>query len=546
VRARASEGTKMAEALRRPRLLLTGRGLKRTRAAAAGEPFQAWLVIAATALASVLALGGGAPGLLRVLEQRPLALVEFALVACALAATPVEVYGRGSFTFAGAGLLATAFVLGTGAAIVASFCVALVILARSKGLLHRAAFNAGALALASATGGQVFALGGDAAGAGFLVVNIALICAAMGASERLDPRVIWRERFAWLTPYYLASGALGLAVAVGYERMGVAGLAAFALPPAFMMLSIRQYLDRTRASVEEVRRANAELSDLLQVATGLAARAHDSRALKQFSEDMLTTLAGAPVHVHEEPVHGAQPLVAGGRTVAWLRTDSPPAYAERWDRIRDAVASNLATALESALLVERLRTSSRDLVAALSRSMEAKDYYTGGHTERVAAISVALAERLGFEDDELEAIELGALVHDIGKVGVPEVILNKPGPLDPQEWEIMKRHPVISDYILADVDVHPFVRQAARSSHERLDGRGYPAGLSGNDIPLPARIVFLADAWDAITTDRPYRSRRSAHEALDEIRKNVGSQFCPVVFRALEELYAERLEILQG
>jgi HD-GYP domain-containing protein (c-di-GMP phosphodiesterase class II) len=554
---RGSEGTRMAEALR-PARFQESKGLAWARTAVSVEPFRALLLIAATVLSAVLALGAAAPGLLDVVAHRPLALAEFIFVACALAAKPVEVYGRGSFTFAGAGLLATAFVLGAGAAIVTAAFVALVILVRSKGRVHRAAFNAGALALAASAGGGVFAVlttesstgwtqlaAALVAGATFLIVNIALICTAMGASEQVDPRVIWRERFAWLTPYYLASGALGLAVAVAYERMGIAGLAAFALPPAFMMLSIRQYLDRTRASVEEVRRANAELSDLLRVATGLAAHAHDVQALRQFSEETLTALAGARVHIDEKPVDGGQPLVAGGTTVAWLRTDSTPAHAERWDRIRGAVASNLATALESALLVERVRKSSRDLVAALSKSMEAKDYYTGGHIERVAAVSVALAERLGYQGEELEAIELGALVHDIGKVGVPEVILNKPGPLDPEEWEVMKRHPVISDYILAEVDVHPFVRQAARSSHERLDGRGYPAGLSGDDIPMPARIILLADAWDALTTDRPYRARRSAAEALAEIRNNVGTQFCPVAFRALEQLYDERLEILQ-
>jgi HD-GYP domain-containing protein (c-di-GMP phosphodiesterase class II) len=552
-----SEGTGMAEALR-PARLRQSRSLARARTAASEEPFRALLIIATTVLAAALALGAGAPGLIAVIEDKPIALAEFIVVACALALTPVEVYGRGSFTFAGAGLLATAFVLGVGAAIVTAAIVALVILIRSKGRVHRAAFNAGALALAASAGGIVFALlttesstgwaqlaAALVAGAAFLIVNIALICTAMGASEQIDPRVIWRERFAWLTPYYLASGALGLALAVAYERMGITGLAAFALPPAFMMLSIRQYLDRTKASVEEVRRANADLSDLLQVATGLAAHAHDAQALKQFSEDTLTSLAGARVHIDEEPSNGGQPLVAGGNTVAWLRTESTPAHAERWDRMRGAVASNLATALESALLVERVRKSSRDLVAALSKSMEAKDYYTGGHTERVAAISVALAERLGFQGEELEAIELGALVHDIGKVGVPETILNKPGPLDPEEWEVMKRHPVISDYILAEVDVHPFVRQAARSSHERIDGRGYPAGLSGEDIPMPARIVLLADAWDALTTDRPYRTRRSASEAVAEIRDNVGTQFCPVAFRALEDLYVARLDILQ-
>jgi HD-GYP domain-containing protein (c-di-GMP phosphodiesterase class II) len=547
----------MAEALRHAELR-PGKSLERARTAASVEPVRAMLVITLTVLAAAIALGVAAPGLVEIVEHRPLALAEFILVACALAATPVEVYGRGSFTFAGAGLLATSFVLGAGAAIVGAAFVALVVLVRSKGLVHRAVFNAGALALAASAGGGIFALltsnsssgwaqlaAALVAGAAFLIVNIALICTAMGASEQLDPRVVWRERFAWLTPYYLASGALGLAVAVAYERMGVAGLAAFALPPAFMMLSIRQYLDRTKISVEEVRRANADLSDLLQVATGLAAHAHDTHSLRQFAEETLTALAGTGVHVDDGPVDGGLPLIAGGTTVAWLRTDSTPAHEERWARMRGAVASNLATALESALLVERLRKSSRDLIAALSRSMEAKDYYTGGHTERVAAISVALAKRLGFQGEELEAIELGALVHDIGKVGVPEVILNKPGPLDPEEWEIMKRHPVISEYILADVDVHPFVRQAARSSHERLDGYGYPAGLSGDDIPMPARIVLLADAWDALTSDRPYRPRRPAAEALDEIRANVGTQFCPVAFAALEQLYSERPDVLE-
>jgi HD-GYP domain-containing protein (c-di-GMP phosphodiesterase class II) len=544
----------MAEVLR-PAGLKPSEALSTLQRAAAFEPPLALVVIALTVLGAALVLGVASASLVAVIEGRPDALAEFVLVSCALAATPVEVYGRGSFTFAGAGLLATAFVLGVGAAIIAAAFVALVVLVRSKGRVHRAAFNAGALALAASAGGGAFAglttsssggwsqlLAALVAGAAFLVVNIALMCTAMGASEHVDPRSIWRERFAWLSPYYLASGVLGLAVAVAYERMGVAGLVAFALPPAFMMLSIRQYLDRTKASVEEVRRANADLSDLLQLATGLAAHAHDAQALKKFSEETLTELAGAPVRIHDEVVAGAQPLVAGGKTVAWLRTETTPV--ERWERIRAAVSSNLATALDSSLLVERVQRSSRDLVAALSKSMEAKDYYTGGHTERVAAICVALAERLGFEGEELEAIELGALVHDIGKVGVPETILNKPGPLDADEWEVMKRHPVISDYILAEVDVHPFVRQAARSSHERLDGTGYPAGLRGDAVPMPARIVLLADAWDALTSDRPYRLGRPADEALSEIRANVGTQFCPVVFAALERLYIDRPDIL--
>ena len=190
--------------------------------------------------------------------------------------------------------------------------------------------------------------------------------------------------------------------------------------------------------------------------------------------------------------------------------------------------------------MDEVRQSNRDLIAALSRSMEAKDYYTGGHTERVARITVALATRLGYTGAELAAIEIGALVHDIGKIGIPEAILNKPGPLSDAEWEVMKEHPVISDYILADINVHPIVRQIARSSHERLDGQGYPDGLVGDAVPEPARIVLVADAFDALTTNRIYRPGRTAALALEEIRAHVGTQFCARVVAELEALHREQ------
>src|SRR5262249_19553834 len=151
-----------------------------------------------------------------------------------------------------------------------------------------------------------------------------------------------------------------------------------------------------------------------------------------------------------------------------------------------------------------LRRAHKNTIAALSRSMEAKDLYTGGHTERVAEVAVGIARRLGFKDDELEAIEIGALLHDIGKIGIPEHVLRKPGKLTDDEWELIKTHPLISDFILSELDLHPFVRQCARSSHERIDGTGYPEGLSGEAIPLPARIVMVADALDALTSTRPY------------------------------------------
>jgi putative nucleotidyltransferase with HDIG domain len=194
----------------------------------------------------------------------------------------------------------------------------------------------------------------------------------------------------------------------------------------------------------------------------------------------------------------------------------------------------------------RLRRAHRDTIAALSRSMEAKDFYTGGHTGRVAAVAVALAERLGFDYEQVEAIEIGALLHDIGKIGIPEEILHKQGPLDDEEWTVMRTHPLVSDFILAELDLNPIVRQCARSSHERMDGRGYPDGLKGEDIPLPARIVFVADAFDAITSDRPYRRSRSTAAALAEIEANAGTQFCPTVVGALRELWEASPDVFEA
>jgi HD-GYP domain-containing protein (c-di-GMP phosphodiesterase class II) len=109
---------------------------------------------------------------------------------------------------------------------------------------------------------------------------------------------------------------------------------------------------------------------------------------------------------------------------------------------------------------------------------------------------------------------------------------------------MMKKHPVISEYILSEVGLHPIVLQVARSSHERIDGKGYPDGRSGDEIPLPARIVLVADAFDALTSDRPYRRGRTVLEALEEVRANSGTQFCPIVVEALERVYAEERQVL--
>jgi diguanylate cyclase (GGDEF)-like protein len=184
---------------------------------------------------------------------------------------------------------------------------------------------------------------------------------------------------------------------------------------------------------------------------------------------------------------------------------------------------------------ERLRRMYFDTIAALSRSIEDQD--VEGGREWVRQLSVALGRSLGYRQEELDAIEVGAALHDVGKLAVPAKILNKPGPLSDAEWEVVKEHPVSSDQVLSGVALHPFVRQIVRSSHERIDGAGYPDGLAGDEIPLPARIVLVADALDAIASDRPYRPARPVPEALAELKAHAGTQFCPTVVAALEGLY---------
>jgi putative nucleotidyltransferase with HDIG domain len=533
-------------------------------APAAGDPsaVAAFITLVACAASVVLALTVGS---WHAVSARPATFAAFAVLALVLEAIRVDVYGRGTVSFAGTGLLATGMVFGIGPAAALSVACAAVVVVRVRTRLHRAVFNAANFALSAAAGAGAYHLLHGAgrstvlligpsfvAGVAYLVVNVGLITLAMSLSEGLRPVAVWNERFRWFTPYYLVSGPLALALVLAYERVGVIGMLAFTAPPAMLMLSIRQYVHRTAQSVEEVRqaneelrRANTDLHDLFEFAGGLAAQTHDAHALTAYSQAALERLVGGNVEVTLDP--GERPglrLSAGGRVVGSLLVESGDT--ERWARLRDAIEPQLATALESAALVEQVRKTHLETIAALSRSMEAKDYYTGSHTERVSSVAVALAKRLGYGGADLDAIEIGALLHDIGKIGIPERILHKEGSLDADEWTVMKQHPVISEYILSEVDLPAIVLQIARHSHERIDGDGYPDGMSGNDIPLPARIVLVADAFDALTSDRPYRTGRDAHAAIEELRAHTGTQFCSQVIEVLEQLYREEPGLLGG
>jgi putative nucleotidyltransferase with HDIG domain len=172
-------------------------------------------------------------------------------------------------------------------------------------------------------------------------------------------------------------------------------------------------------------------------------------------------------------------------------------------------------------------------IRALALALDARDPYTAGHSERVSAISAAVGQRLGLDDDDLDVLRLGALLHDIGKIGISDDVLRKPGPLTPEEFEAIKEHPTTGARILRSV---PFLAPhlpIVELHHERPDGRGYPHGLLADEIPMHARIVHVADAFDAITSARAYRPARSAGEALQELWRFAGTQFDAEVVQAL-------------
>jgi ribonuclease P protein subunit RPR2 len=183
---------------------------------------------------------------------------------------------------------------------------------------------------------------------------------------------------------------------------------------------------------------------------------------------------------------------------------------------------------------QQLRDSYVATVRALANAVEARDAYTGGHAERVAAYGLAIAKAGGLTLANDPQVEFGFLLHDVGKVAVPDAILFKPQPLDAAERALMERHPVVGYEILREIDFLGEAKQVVRSHHERWDGRGYPDGLVGEAIPPAARVFSVADTLDALTSDRPYRPGKSFGVAREVIASGSGTQFDPEAARALE------------
>ncbi len=191
------------------------------------------------------------------------------------------------------------------------------------------------------------------------------------------------------------------------------------------------------------------------------------------------------------------------------------------------ICSKSGTALERAALMSNLEDTYLSTIGALANAIEARDKYTRDHTQRVFTIAEAIAIELGWDEEKIRELRMGGMLHDIGKIGVPDAILNKPGPLTEEEFEVMKEHPVLGAKMVEKI---PFLKPALPYilyHHERYDGKGYPHGLKGEEIPIEGRLLAVVDTTDAITSDRPYRKGRGVDVAIQQLKEYSGTQFDP-------------------
>jgi hypothetical protein len=416
-----------------------------------------WLVFAA-GLASIAVF---APGL----DTNDLdGLIVIGLVAIALGRTRIPIYGDTTISVAMVGDFAIAFLYGPAGAVLVSPLSALVT-DLGGGAWYKRLFNIGSVVLVNGLvawmiSSLVGVVGEGLPLSGWLVpislgavvvyylLNTLLAALAVSLATSTPIVAVWREKFEWLMPHYAVFGLLGLALAVAYDGLGYAGLLAFVAPPLMMRFAIKQYLDRTRSNVEELKKTNVEL--------------------QRANRDILR-------------------------------------------------------------MADQLRETYDGTLEALVSALDARDQETKGHSMRVARYMMEIAFHMGIEPGSEEWVNLqrGGLLHDIGKIGVSDTILHKPGPLDEGEWTAMKRHPKIGFDVIKDISFLSGAATIVFNHHERFDGKGYPRGLAADEIPIGARIFALADTFDAMTSDRPYRKAQTPQAAREEIIRCSGTQFDP-------------------
>ncbi|MEO8290610.1 MAG: diguanylate cyclase [Gaiellaceae bacterium] len=288
------------------------------------------------------------------------------------------------------------------------------------------------------------------------------------------------------------------------------------------------YPDTLRAETEALRYPHEIVSGLLNADEPF-----------ELGPEALAQIEGAPV---DGATYAVAPLhLDAGRLGCVVAMDAD-GFSPRRMLLLAGIAHQAKLAIQNANAFESLEETFLSTVEALANALEANDEYTSSHARWITDMALDVGKELGLDAKALKRLELGALFHDIGKIGIPSAILLKPGPLTPEEREVMETHPELGERILAPIARLEDVRPIVRHCHERWDGQGYPDGLSGEDIPVESRVIFVCDAFHAMTTDRPYRSRLPLEEATRELQEGAGSQFDPAVVEAFLRLAPGALE----
>jgi len=254
------------------------------------------------------------------------------------------------------------------------------------------------------------------------------------------------------------------------------------------------------------------------------------------SVPLVTQTSPSMARASEEQVLGVMTL---------LSTKKKHVFGEEDMDLLRTLGSLIAVAVSNARLEEKQHATFVRTLESFATALEARDEYTQGHSQRVCEVSLMLGDRMGFSPEAMEELRIGTVLHDIGKIGVPDAILSKPSRLTAEEFENMKRHPVIGYEICRPLMLSDGVLMIIRNHHEKLDGSGYPDGLKGGELPLSLRIVCVADAFDAMSSSRPYRGVMAMSDVLAELSRGAGTQFDPVVVETLKELmHTERMREL--
>jgi diguanylate cyclase (GGDEF)-like protein/putative nucleotidyltransferase with HDIG domain len=394
----------------------------------------------------------------------------FALLVIVTEGLSIDIYVKNtSVSTSAAPILAGTLLYGPIGAVVLAITFALVAKIKHHSPLNRFVFNSINQMIAGLLLSGIILLAGKTFTAYSLIVQL-LICVVsalivflsttvlISLAIKIDAGIsfqqVWKEKFSWLTPYYIAMGLIAYALILGYQTTGLLGLAVILIPLLMLRLSVKQYIDRTITMVNELRGKNNLLES-------------NSQEINKLNEDLLK---------------------------------------------------------------------------ALAEVIDLRDPFTLGHSQYVTRYSVLIAKKLGLPQERIDLIRNAGLLHDIGKIGIPDEILLKPYPLTKEEFMIIQRHTTLGADILEKAHSLKHLSPIVRHHHERYDGNGYPDRLKGQNIPIEARIIAIADAVEAMASDRPYRRALSFDKIKEELKINSSTQFDPVIIETILQILQERNE----